>query len=116
VELGGGLHALVADVLSGVAASTVSARFHNGIAQMVVDAASQQRADTGIDKVVLSGGVWQNLTLMRRTLSLLRSRDFSVYLHREVPTNDGGLSLGQAAVAACRLRAGFGSGSPATEN
>ena len=116
VELGGGLQALVRDVLSGVAASTVSARFHNGIAQMVADAASQQRADTGIDQVVLSGGVWQNLTLMRRTLSLLRSRDFSVYIHREVPTNDGGLSLGQAAVAVCRLRAGYVPGSSSTDN
>jgi hydrogenase maturation protein HypF len=107
VRLGSGLQALVTDVLSGVPASTVSARFHNGVAQMVADAASQQRLETGIERVVLSGGVWQNLTLMRRTLSLLRLREFSVYLHREVPTNDGGLSLGQAAVAACRLMANY---------
>ena len=115
VDLVGGLQALVADVLGGVAASIVSARFHNGIAQMIVDAAAQQRADTGIDQVALSGGVWQNLTLMRRTLSLLRSMDFRVYIHREVPTNDGGLSLGQAAVAVCRLRAGYEPGSPGTD-
>jgi hydrogenase maturation protein HypF len=54
--------------------------------------------------VVLSGGVWQNITLLGRTLSLLNRDGFRVYLHGEVPTNDGGLSLGQAVIAAARMR------------
>jgi len=60
--------------------------------------------ETGIHTIALSGGVWQNLTLIGRTLSLLQADGFTVYLHRQVPTNDGGLSLGQAVVAASRLR------------
>ena len=104
--VGGGIAALVADVLSGVVASKISARFHNGVAGMIAEAVSYLGSETGIEEVVLSGGVWQNLTLMRRTLSLLRLGGFRVYIHREVPTNDGGLALGQAAIAACRLRDG----------
>ena len=62
------------------------------------------RVETGIDEVALSGGVWQNITLLRRTLSLLEVDGFRVYLHREVPPNDGGLSLGQAVIATARMR------------
>jgi hydrogenase maturation protein HypF len=62
------------------------------------------KSETGCDEVVLSGGVWQNITLLGRTLSLLKNDGFRVYIHREVPTNDGGLSLGQAMVAAARMR------------
>ena len=62
------------------------------------------KSETGIDEVILSGGVWQNITLLRRTLSLLKEDTFRVYLHREVPANDGGLSLGQAVIAAARMR------------
>lgn len=98
------VEALVADVLAGVPLPKISARFHNGIANILRVATSEIKKQTGIQKVVLSGGVWQNITLLRRTLSLLGSDGFKVYIHREVPTNDGGLSLGQAAIAASRLR------------
>jgi hydrogenase maturation protein HypF len=106
-----GIAALVHDVLDGVRAPLIAARFHNGLAQIVRSAAEHLRAETGIQQVVLSGGVWQNITLLRRTLSLLRDGHFKVYIHREVPTNDGGLSLGQAVIAAARLRAGYVPGS-----
>jgi hydrogenase maturation protein HypF len=109
-----GIAALVSDALAGISSSIVSARFHNGLARAVVSAAEQLRSDTGIERVALSGGVWQNITLLRRTLSLLRNSGFQVYIHKEVPTNDGGLSLGQAVVAASRLRAGYVPGSAGT--
>jgi hydrogenase maturation protein HypF len=96
--------ALVKDALSGVPTPIMSARFHNGLAESVRAAAMKVRNDTDIRDVVLSGGVWQNITLLGRTLSLLDSEGFSVYIHREVPTNDGGISLGQAVIAAQRLR------------
>ena len=96
--------ALVREALSGVPAPILSARFHNGLAESVLTAAIKVRKDTEIKDVVLSGGVWQNITLLGRTLSLLDSEGFSVYIHREVPTNDGGISLGQAAIAAQRLK------------
>jgi hydrogenase maturation protein HypF len=102
---------LLEDVRAGVSTPVVAARFHNGIAALVAAASTRLRATTGIQQVVLSGGVWQNITLLRRTLSLLREQDFQVYIHREVPANDGGLSLGQAVVAASRLRAGHVPGS-----
>jgi hydrogenase maturation protein HypF len=107
VELAGAIDSLVADVLAGVEVSAISARFHNGLAQMILSAASQLRSETGITQVALSGGVWQNITLLRRTLSLLQNASFQVYIHREVPPNDGGLSLGQAAIAAARMRVGY---------
>jgi hydrogenase maturation protein HypF len=107
IKLNEAVASLLVDVLAGIDVSVISARFHNGIAQMLTDAASQVRAEAGLDEVVLSGGVWQNLTLLRRTLSLLVPAGFRVYFHREVPTNDGGLALGQAAIAASRLRADY---------
>ncbi len=98
------LQALVEDVMGGVPVSKISARFHNGVAEMVRRVVLKMRRESGIRKVALSGGVWQNLTLLGRTLSLLQDDGLEVYIHREVPTNDGGLSLGQAVIAASRLR------------
>jgi hydrogenase maturation protein HypF len=96
--------ALVKDVMAGVPIPKISARFHNGLSDVLRIAINELRALNQINKVVLSGGVWQNITLLRRTLSLLRNDGFEVYIHHEVPTNDGGLSLGQAVIAAARLR------------
>lgn len=96
--------ALIQDVMTGISISKISARFHNGLSNALRIVTSGLRESHGINRVVLSGGVWQNITLMRRTLSLLRNDGFEVYIHREVPTNDGGLSLGQAVIAAARLR------------
>jgi hydrogenase maturation protein HypF len=98
------VEALVKDVMAGVSIPKISARFHNGLAEAVRETVQRISGETSIRSVVLSGGVWQNLTLLRRTLSLLRESGFEVYIHRVVPTNDGGLSLGQAAIAATRLR------------
>lgn len=104
VEVRTAMEALLKDVLAGVAISKISARFHRGLAESVRGMCQKIRSETGLDEVVLSGGVWQNITLLGRTLSLLREDGFRVYLHREVPANDGGLSLGQAVVAAARMR------------
>jgi hydrogenase maturation protein HypF len=94
------LEALIKDVMAGVHLSKISAKFHNGLADMAREACLKIKSATGIDEVALSGGVWQNITLLGRTLSLLETSGFKVYIHREVPTNDGGLSLGQAVIAA----------------
>ena len=104
VQVRGVLEALVKDVMVGVPIAKISARFHNGLAEAVRETVKKISVETGIRSVVLSGGVWQNITLLRRTLSLLQSDGFVVYIHREAPTNDGGLSLGQAAIAAVRMR------------
>jgi len=98
------VEALIADVLAGVPVPLISARFHNGLAQMALETCQHLRVTRKIGQVALSGGVWQNITLLRRTLSLLQADGFRVYIHHQVPTNDGGLSLGQAVIAATRLR------------
>ena len=58
----------------------------------------------GLARVCLSGGTFQNLRLLRHAVSLLRQRGFDVRVHRQVPANDGGLALGQAVIASCRLQ------------
>ncbi|MEJ2748884.1 MAG: hypothetical protein P8183_13420, partial [Anaerolineae bacterium] len=60
--------------------------------------------ESGLAEVVLSGGVWQNVTLLTRTVRILRQDEFTVYVHEKVPPNDGGLALGQTAVAAITYR------------
>ena len=63
----------------------------------------QIRAETKINEVALSGGVWQNMTLLSKTVSKLYEHGFTVYLHHQVPANDGGIALGQAAIALHKL-------------
>jgi hydrogenase maturation protein HypF len=98
------VEALIKDVMAGISTSKISARFHNGLAEAVRETVQKISRDTSLRSVVLSGGVWQNMTLLQKTISLLRKDGFEIYIHREVPTNDGGLSLGQAFIAASRLR------------
>ena len=94
--------ALLRDRRNGVDIGRISARFHNGVAQIARDVCRHLRDAHGLNEVVLSGGVWQNATLLHRTLQLLENSDFTVYTHRLVPANDGGLALGQAMVAMTR--------------
>jgi hydrogenase maturation protein HypF len=90
---------LMADRRAGLPLSRLAARFHNGVALMTRDVCRRLRDAHGLNDVVLSGGVWQNVTLLRQTVRLLRADRFTVYPHRLVPPNDGGLALGQAVVA-----------------
>jgi hydrogenase maturation protein HypF len=90
----------VADLRAGVGRPRLAARFHNGLAAAMVEVARRARAATGVERVVLSGGVWQNMVLLERVLDGLEQAGLEVVIHRRVPANDGGLALGQAAVAA----------------
>ena len=94
---------LVADLRAGTPAGILSARFHNGIASLSAQACARLSRETGLGEVALSGGVWQNVTLLSKTIRLLQDDHFTTYIHRQVPTNDGGLALGQAVVAAHTL-------------
>jgi hydrogenase maturation protein HypF len=93
---------LVRDRQNRVDIGRIAARFHNGVAHMTREVCQHLRDVRNLNEVVLSGGVWQNATLLRRTLSILEEAGFTVYTHRLVPANDGGLALGQAAVAMAR--------------
>ena len=100
------LQDMIADFRNGVNLPNLAARFHSGIAQMVLDTCLRLRKQFDTDEVALSGGVWQNTFLLSLTVGLLQENEFKVYLHRKVPANDGGLSLGQAVVAIARLSNG----------
>ncbi len=100
------VRAAAEDLLAGVAPPVIAARFHNGVVDAVVRACLSLRDDTGLADVALSGGVFQNLLLLTRVVDRLSVNGFRVLTHSRVPTNDGGISLGQAAVAAARARAG----------
>ena len=94
---------VVDDLLRQVPAAQIAARFHATLADVLVRVCEQIRARTALAAVALSGGVFQNVPLLDAAVSGLEARGFAVYRHRQVPANDGGLALGQAAVAARRL-------------
>ncbi|WP_042422847.1 carbamoyltransferase HypF [Streptacidiphilus anmyonensis] len=94
------LRAVVADVTAGVDARLVAARFHAGLAAAVQEVCRRLRGQTGVGTVALSGGVFANALLLTACLRGLREDGFTVLRHRLVPPNDGGLALGQLAVAA----------------
>jgi hydrogenase maturation protein HypF len=96
------IRAVVHDVRAGVPAGVIAARFHNGLADLVGEVSCRLRDETGLDAVALSGGVFQNVTLLARVVPRLRQAGFTIYTHRQVPPNDGGVALGQAVVAAAR--------------
>jgi hydrogenase maturation protein HypF len=96
--------AVTADLTSGVPREIIAARFHNGIAALIVDACILLRERHALNRVALSGGVFQNLMLLSKTVNCLESSGFTVLTHSRVPCNDGGISLGQAVIAAARIR------------
>jgi hydrogenase maturation protein HypF len=100
------IRAVVADLRAGVPVSGIAARFHNGVAYFVRDLCRSVREQFGVSEVALSGGVWQNMTLLVKSLGLLEEDGYTVYVQSLVPPNDGGLALGQAAVAAQAMMVG----------
>ncbi|MGF7236109.1 MAG: carbamoyltransferase HypF [Frankia sp.] len=104
VEIAYLIRALTRDVRAGVSVPVLSARFHNALANVVLAVCDRLRAGHGLGTVALSGGVFQNALLVSRCLERLEGAGFEVLTHGQVPPNDGGISLGQAAVAAARLR------------
>jgi len=95
----------IASLEKGATLGDVSYQFHEMLVELFTEVASIAREETGIKKVALSGGVFQNAYLFERLERRLESRGFDVITHSDVPTNDGGISLGQAAVAQAILNA-----------
>jgi len=96
------LHAVIEDRTDGVPAPVIAARFHHGVAALIEAGCLLMRERHGLGTVALSGGVFQNLLLLNVTVARLEARGFRVLLHSRVPCNDGGISLGQAVIAASR--------------
>jgi hydrogenase maturation protein HypF len=95
---------LFEDLRSGVAKPRIAARFHAGVAAAFVQAGILARAATGTEQVVLSGGCMHNRRLVRLLRAGLEAQGFEVFQHVQVSPGDGGLSYGQAVVAAATLR------------
>jgi hydrogenase maturation protein HypF len=106
VDLRQTLTTIVKNVAEGRSAYEISARFHNTLSAAIVEVCCRIRKSDGLDRVCLSGGVFQNHLLLRLTAVELRRLGFGVFLHAMVPTNDGGISLGQAVIANELLRRG----------
>jgi len=98
------VHAAADDLAAGVEPSVIAARFHNGLAAATVAVCARLRDQTGLGVAALSGGVFQNLLLTDRVVTRLQQDGFRVLRHSQVPCNDGGISLGQVAVAGARDR------------
>jgi len=97
------LRAIVSDIQQGVPTSLIASRFHCSIAELLTTACLEAREQTKLNIVALSGGVFQNHLLLEQLIARLEEMAFQVYVNRHVPPNDGGISLGQAAVAGARL-------------
>ncbi|HYP26803.1 MAG TPA: carbamoyltransferase HypF [Blastocatellia bacterium] len=100
------IRSAVDDLLGGVPPQVVSAKFHLGVAGLIRSLAIRLRDGRRLNRVVLSGGVFQNMFLLSRACRMLRQDGFEVFTQSRVPCNDGGISLGQAAVASARLASG----------
>lgn len=87
------------DLRNGVDKAVLCTRFHNTVIAIVVDAVKRVSSETGLRSVALSGGTWQNRYLFEVGKDNLAREGFDVLFHRQVPANDGGLSLGQAVIA-----------------
>ncbi len=99
VEVRALFEGIIADLRAGVPVAEIGLRFHNTLARLIGEMCQAIAAETGVRTVALSGGCFQNRLLFGRTVAVLREAGFRVLTHRRVPCNDGGLSLGQAAIA-----------------
>ncbi len=100
--------ALLGDLIRKTPAPLIAARFHKGLARIVVAMTKKlaRRDSEGgprFDTVALSGGCFQNRILFEEIVRRLEGENFTVLSHAQVPANDGGLALGQAAIGAARL-------------
>lgn len=100
------IRGIVQDIQDGRPVADISAKFHQTLLNLFADLCALLRKDRGLDRVVLSGGVFQNSILLTGLIDVLEKRGFRVFSHRQVPTNDGGIALGQAVVAAAKVTTG----------
>src|SRR5271157_2177758 len=109
IDTRGLFEALLHDLGHDVPVADISRRFHNGLVEMLCEVAGRLRQRSGLERICLSGGTFQNVYLFERLCDRLGRHNFQVFTHSEVPAGDGGLSLGQALVAARTLKQERGS-------
>jgi hydrogenase maturation protein HypF len=89
---------MIKDFQQGAQLPTLSAKFHNTLSAMVLELARIAEKSHSVNRVALSGGVWQNMSLLSKSIAALTSAGFQVLIHHQIPPNDGGVSLGQAVI------------------
>ena len=99
------IRTIAAECASNHSAGVIAGTFHRTLGHMIKTLSVRLRHKTSLKKICLSGGTFQNATLLSHVLPMLRGEGFEVFLHSRVPANDGGISLGQAVVAASALKA-----------
>jgi hydrogenase maturation protein HypF len=97
------IRGIVRDLIDGVPSSKISGKFHRTISRMIIETCETIRSKEKLNRVVLGGGVFQNIFLLSLVTEDLKRSGFDVYTHHLVPPNDGGISLGQAVIAHMRL-------------
>ncbi|MFA5779452.1 MAG: carbamoyltransferase HypF [Elusimicrobiota bacterium] len=97
---------IVNDLKNKTLKSKISAKFHNTLAKIILDICKKLKKETKINKVALSGGVFQNSVLLEKAVKLLKNAGFEVFTNSQVPSNDGGISLGQSWIAQKLLTSG----------
>ena len=93
------IEGVIRDLEENIPVSTIAAKFHNTVVEIICGICERLRESENINQVALSGGVFQNFFLLTRALDRLQDSGFEVFYHKKVPTNDGGVSLGEAVVA-----------------
>lgn len=99
IDMRPAIERLVQEIQTKVSVSLMAAKFHNTLVAVIVEVCRRLRETDGLNPVCLSGGTFQNAYLLERIVPALLNSGFEVYLNRKVPTNDGGIAFGQAAVA-----------------
>ncbi len=95
---------IVKDVSAEVPISVISAKFHNAVARLILELSLKMRERFSLNKIALSGGCFQNVALLQKSIALLIENNFEIFTHQKVPPNDGGLALGQAVLASAKTR------------
>ena len=98
------LEAIMEELKQQTPPGLISARFHRSVVKLVLQVCERLRLETGINTTALSGGVWQNMLLVRQTTAVLEKSGFQVLTHRQTPPNDGCIALGQAMIANQQLK------------
>ncbi|MDO9575791.1 MAG: carbamoyltransferase HypF, partial [bacterium] len=95
---------IIKDIKSNIPIDIIASRFHSTIADIVVNMCNRIRRDLCLDRVALSGGVFQNMILLGQVVNQLHNNGFKVYIPHRIPVNDGGISFGQAAIANSKMK------------
>ena len=92
------IYSIILDYQREVPLPIIAARFHNSVAEIVLHVCINLRRDHRLNRVALSGGVWQNMTLLQKSVQSLKKSGFEVLLHSNIPPNDGGIAFGQVVI------------------